>query len=601
MLINRRALPILFLVAGAAGLLLARAPADVREVKIGSRIANLTFKDIRYLTRSLDEFQDKKAFVLVFTSTSCPLVQRYLPTLSRLEKDYRAKGVQFLAVNVGSDDSILAMASQAVEHEMEFPFVKDFDARAAAVLGVKRTPEVVVLDADRQLRYRGRIDDQYRLSGARSAPTRNELKDALEAVLAGKEVAVAETPVDGCLITRPAVVPPEKPATFSEHIAPLLQKHCQDCHRPEGSAPFSLLTHRQVTARSEMIAEVVSEQRMPPWFASPNHGTFPNQRGLSAAERELFLHWLRSGMPRGDESKLPPPRADVVKPSKWLFGEPDLIIKAPEHELPAQGDVAYKYIMLPHVFLNETWLQGVQILPDNPKVLHHCNMAYGTVGGVKKDNFITGFVPGNGPMWLDEGVGFRIPGGSVLALEIHYVTTGKPERCQISVGLKYARGTVQKQLHHLLLEDTRFAIPPGAPAHRVAVSKKLDADATGLGLFVHMHLRGRDMAFRAHRPDGTSETLLLVPNYSFDWQMPYVFEPGKKTFPKGTRIEAVAHYDNSTFNVFNPNPAALVRFGLQTRDEMFNGFFFYTDTAEKLNLEIDPKTGRGKPKKADRG
>jgi hypothetical protein len=241
----------------------------------------------------------------------------------------------------------------------------------------------------------------------------------------------------------------------------------------------------------------------------------------------------------------------------------------------------------------------VQILPDNPRAVHHCNMAYGSVGGgINKANFITGHVPGNGPMVLDSGTAFRLPAGSVLALEIHYVTTGKPEKCRIAVGLRFARGTVHKQLHHVLLEDTRFAIPPGAPAHRVAASKVLDREALGVGLFAHMHLRGRDMSFRAHYPDGSTETLLVIPNYSFDWQMPYAYEPGKKRFPKGTRIECIAHYDNSAFNAFNPDPAATVRFGPQTRHEMFNGFFFYLDADEQLNLEVDPKTGKGRPRKA---
>jgi thiol-disulfide isomerase/thioredoxin len=122
------------------------------DVEIDSKIATFTFKDIRYLTRSLDDFSDKKAFVLVFTSTTCPLVPRYLPTLQKLEKHYRARGVQFLAVNVGPEDSIRAMASQAVRYEMELPFVKDFDGRCAHALGVRRTPEVAVLDEKRRLR-----------------------------------------------------------------------------------------------------------------------------------------------------------------------------------------------------------------------------------------------------------------------------------------------------------------------------------------------------------------------------------------------------------------------------------------------------------------
>ena len=194
-------------------------------------------------------------------------------------------------------------------------------------------------------------------------------------------------------------------------------------------------------------------------------------------------------------------------------------------------------------------------------------------------------------MILKDGVGFKIPKGAGLLLQIHYVTTGKEENCQIRVGFRYADGKIQKQLRHKVLVDNKFAIPPGAPAHRVAASKVLEEDVVGVGLFVHMHLRGKDMTFRARYPDGAAETLLLVPNYSFDWQMPYRWATGKKRFPKGMRLEAVAHYDNSKFNPYNPDPSATVHEGQQTRNEMMNGYFFYTEANERLNLQIDPKTG----------
>src|SRR5262249_30646823 len=158
--------------------------------------------------------------------------------------------------------------------------------------------------------------------------------------------------------------------------------------------------------------------------------------------------------------------------------------------------------------------------------------------------------------------------GASLGLQIHFVTTGKEETCKISVGLKYAQGVVQKQLKHLLLVNTKFKIPPGAAAHPVSNAKVLPEDAIGVGLFSHMHLRGKDMTFKANYPDGKSETLLVIPNYSFDWQHPYKWEENKYRFPKGTRIECVAHYDNSPFNAYNPDPKAEVGDGPQTYHEM---------------------------------
>lgn len=581
-------------------LMLATIPmpafAAERTVKIGERIPNLTFKDIRYLPRSLDDFPQARAFVLVFTNTTCPVAQRYLPTLKTLEQEYRPQGAQFLAINVGADDSIRAVAAHALTHAMEFPFVKDSEGTCVAALGVERTPEVVVLDGERRLRYRGRIDDQYRLGGTRATPTRRDLVEALTAVLAGGNVAIAETPVDGCPIPRPQAAPLNTKVTFAGEVAPILRKHCVDCHRPGTTAPFSLVSYRDAKAQAEGIVEVVKDGRMPPWYASETTDHFINRRGLSAEEKQTIALWVRSGMELGDATKLPPP--PTIPEDRWLIGKPDLVLKAPRHDIPAEGLVDYKYVILPYVFLNDTWVQGVQILPDNQRVVHHCNMAYLVAGdSTKKANFITGTVPGGDPMTLDSGVGFRIPRGAALVLQIHYVTTGKPEQCQIAVGFKHADGVIQKQLRHMLLDSkNRFAIPPGAPAHPVSDSRVLDCDAVGVGLFVHMHVRGRDMTFRAVRPDGKSETLLVVPNYNFDWQMPYRWQPGTMKLPKGTRLEALAHYDNSSFNPYNPDAKATVKYGQQTHEEMFNGFVFYTDANEQLDLTIDPKTGQPQKK-----
>jgi thiol-disulfide isomerase/thioredoxin len=573
----------------------ARAAAP--EIKIGDRIDNLSFKDIRYLPRSLDDFGSKKAFVLVFTNTTCPVVQRYLPALKAMDKEYRGQGVQFLAINVGEEDSIVGMAAQAVKYRVEFPFVKDFDGTCARAVGARRTPEVVVLDGQRTLRYRGRIDDQYRLGGTKANPGRRDLKEAIADVLAGRNVRVKETPVDGCLITFPEARKPKMTITYAEHVAPLIQKHCQECHRPDTPAPFSLLTYKQVVSKGETIAEVVAEQRMPPWYASPEFRHFVNRRGLTPAERDLIVQWVRAGMPLGDESKLPKPKPVVNQDGQWLIGKPDMILNTKEENLPASGDIPYKYVVLPHVFQEDTWVQGVQILPSNRRTVHHCNMAYfNSKEGFSKQNFVTGYVPGGSAMLLSHGVAVKIPKGSTLVLQIHFVTTGKEEKCHLSVGLKYAAGLIQKRIRFVLLENRKFAIPPGASAHPVIDNKVLDEDSIGIGLFAHMHLRGKDMIFKAHYPNGKSETLLVIPNYSFDWQMPYAWAPGAKKFPKGTRIECIAHYDNSAFNPYNPDPKATVKDGPQTYHEMHNGFMFFIHTHEKLNLVADPKTGRAHPK-----
>jgi thiol-disulfide isomerase/thioredoxin len=572
-----------------AVLLFASASLAADAPKIGDRVGKLKFTDIRSLPRTLADFGEKKAFVLVFTNTSCPVAQRYLPTLQSLEKEYRGKDVQFVAVNSAEEDTLIAMATQSVKHEIEFPFVKDFDASVARAVGATRTPEAVVLDGEKRLCYRGRIDDQFRLRGVRDKPTATELKDAIDAVLAGKKVTTPETEVDGCAITFPKERKP-KDVTFAVDVAPILAKHCWDCHKAGGSAPFVLTTYKQASSRADTILEVITDQRMPPWFASHEFGPFVNRRGLSDAERDTIRDWVKSGTAEGDIAKAPAAPAEAK--TKWQMGMPDLVLESVEFDLPATGDIPYKYTLLLHNFTEDTWIQNAEIISDNPRAMHHCNMAHANlVTGFKDENFITGAVPGGEPMNLESGVALRIPKGSALGLQIHFVATGKPEKCKLSVGLKYPRDVVQKQLRNMQIFDLRFAIPPEAPAHKVTASRTLDHDIVGVGMFAHMHLRGKDMTFKAHLPEGKDETLLVIPNYNFSWQVPYRWEPGKKTLPKGTRLECVAHFDNSAFNPYNPNPKATVRNGPQTHHEMMYGFFFYTHADEKLNLKVDPKTG----------
>jgi hypothetical protein len=330
---------------------------------------------------------------------------------------------------------------------------------------------------------------------------------------------------------------------------------------------------------------------MPPWFASPKYGHFVNQRGLSEDERRLVAAWVRGGCPAGDGIEIP-----LDKKERWLIGKPDLIVNdLLTYTVPKEGDVPYKYTILPYVFDEDTWVQAVQIAPDNPRVVHHCNLAFlSSQEKFKMDNFITGYVPGGEALKLEDGVAVCIPKDSVLGLQIHLVSTGKEEKCRLSVGLKFANGTVQKKLRFHLLADYKFAIPPGAPAHAVKASKVLDEDVIGVGLFSHMHVRGRDMTFRAVKADDKIDTLLMIPNFNFNWQMAYHWEYGKQRFAKGTRIECVAHFDNSTFNPFNPDPKATVRNGEQTSSEMMNGFFFYVRDGEKLGLEMDGATGHVK-------
>lgn len=561
-------------------------------VPIGSKISDLRFKDIRSVSQSLSDLGDKKAYVFVFTTTQCPIVKKTIPKLIDMSRSYNVQEVVFVSVNVGAGDTIRDMAGQAVDQSIPFLTVKDYDFSVVKSLGVSRVPECVVLDQEKIIRYRGRVDDQFRLGGTKPQANRDDLKIAIDEVLAGKVVSVAETSVDGCAITTSVPNGKAENVTYHKDVAPIVLKHCSNCHHEGTAAPFALMSYEDVVSNADMIREVVRDETMPPWYAHRAHGKFQNDASLTEGDKTKLLAWLDSDRQAGDVAAAPP--LPQYADAKWRIGEPDLVITMlEEHTVPATGFVPYQYAVLPKVFFQETWVEAFEIRPENPSVVHHCNMAYVTTKGASDDTFITGYVPGGQPMDLGRfgnGVAYRIPAGSGLGLQIHYTTIGTEQKCRIQVGLRFPKGKVKKQLHHFVLDPRGWTIPPYEGAYQIRSKHTLERDADLLGMFTHMHVRGRDMTFFALQ--GTQrECLLQIPNYNFEWQLGYELSPGSKVLSKGTIIEAVAHFDNSMYNPYNPDPKVPVRYGPQTVDEMFNGFVFYVDPNEQLDFEVNAKSG----------
>jgi hypothetical protein len=568
------------------------------DIALGTRIETIDLKDIRGVPRDLNDLGSHQAYVFVFVTSDCPIVKKTLPKLLDLYNTYHPQDVLFVSVNVGANDTLRDVASQALEYQAPWLFVKDYDAQAAKAFGITRTPQVAVLNSRHELVYRGRVDDQFRLGGTKPNASRDDLKIAIDELLAGKNISIPETIADGCAIsTKPPSAPPiPSNLNYQQHIAPIILGHCTHCHREGTAAPFTLLTYQDVVAHAEMIQEVVRDETMPPWYANKHHGKFQNDRSLSTQQKEMLLEWLASERTIGPQDSAPTePQFDQTP---WRIGTPDLIITTLEqHTVPATGFVPYKYVVLPHIFLSDTWVSAFEIRPLNPAVVHHCNMAYATSKGASEETFITGYVPGGQPMDLtkfDNGVAYKLPAGSALGLQIHYTTTGQEQKCRIQVGLRFPKEQIRKQLYHFVLDPRGWKIPPGDPAFRITSTHELKRDADLLGLFTHMHVRGRDMTFYAVDPSGSKETLLQIPHYNFEWQLGYELAPGTKLLPKGTKIEAIAHFDNSPLNPYNPDPKATVEYGPQTVDEMFNGFVFYVDQNESLQIDVDPKTGRVK-------
>lgn len=555
------------------------ATLNVGALAPGEAVPNLLLKDIRFLPRSLDDFGERAAFVFVFTGIKETGRSELNANLKSLQAALVGRNIEIAAVHPSPADTIPLIALHGIEQELSFTLLGDPDGACAKALGVEKLGTFVILDGkDKTLRYRGDWEG---------------VKPALAQMLAGDAISEAERAVGGNLIPVRSVPDPVAPITYSEHIAPILNAHCVTCHRPGQSAPFALQDFRHAAARADMIREVVLEERMPPWYGARQHGPFVNERTVSEDEKTLLLQWMAGGKIEGDPALAPVPPA--FPESVWAIGEPDLVLTAKDVEqLPADGFIPYRYVTLPYQFGADTWVQGLEILPGNPEVVHHANLIY-TLPGQPYDEqsgFLTGKVPGGNPVDLTSPVGMMIPKDAVLTLQIHYVTTGKPETDQMRVGIRYASGPILKRTHHQRIRPETIAIPAGDAFYRMSAEEIIPHNATVIALFTHMHTRGRDMTFFADYPDGHSETLLTVPNYSFDWQLAYQYAPGTKRFPKGTKIRTVSHYDNSAFNPYNPDPTVEVPYGDQTIHEMNDGYVFYLDEEENLNLNVDGKTGQ---------
>ena len=271
-----------------------------------------------------------------------PCVQPLCAGLIELEKIYRGKQVQFLAIYANENEDLEQMAIHAGDRNFPFPVLKDSGQPLAELVGAARVPTVAVLDGEFKLRYRGRVSDQYGVASKRPKETRADLAEALAEILAGRKVTVAETETDGCLLDRVRAKPAVTQVTYTKHVAPILQNRCQACHRPQQTAPFALMTYADAVKHSAMIREVTRERHMPPWHADPRYGHFSNDRRLTSEEIETLSAWADGGLVRGDDKDLPKP---VTSAQGWVHGKPDVVFEMPEEfEVPAAGVVPYKVL-----------------------------------------------------------------------------------------------------------------------------------------------------------------------------------------------------------------------------------------------------------------
>jgi hypothetical protein len=424
--------------------------------------------------------------------------------------------------------------------------------------------------------------------------------------------------------------------TYNKDVAPILQKHCTTCHRPNDIAPMSLMTYDEVLPFARMLRETVILRKMPPWHADAAFGEFINDARLSEAEIATIDAWVKNGTKRGEaEASSPDP---VPFTAGWHI-KPDVVLTIPEFLVPKTAQDDYEYIYVPTNFTEDKWIQAAEVLPGDRRAVHHATVSVidkaelakhleqhakanagedqyhyrtGKVlhlrpeapviddgcsapdgGGIPGEpsgyiNIVPAiYLPGHLAETRPPGYALRIPAGSYLQFQIHYSNHhGLDLKDRTSIGLVFAREPVQHEIGQYEIWNNMFLIPANDGSHRVTSCFILPKDVMAVAYTAHMHFRGKSMLTKAVYPDGREEVLLYVPNYDFRWQETYFL---KKQFllPKGTKLMTIAYFDNSKVNFQNPDPSKALRWGEPSDEEMMGFWLQFADpqvVAEKTSL-----------------
>jgi peroxiredoxin len=582
--------------------------------RLNKTIDNITLTDPEGDTSTLKAYVGKTATVVVFLSFDCPVSNSYATTLADLHKAYKSKGVSFLAV-VPTDDVPATVAKKATEFKFPFPVFSDSKRVAADAFKAVVTPEAFVLDSKMVLRYRGRIDNQYYGRLKRNPQvTEHDLKAALDALVAGKEITTTATRAIGCHIEAKERKVTSENVTYHRDVLPILQKHCQSCHRPGEVGPFALMTYKQAVNWSADIVHYTQTRDMPPW--KPTGGVeFANSRALTIRELDTLAAWEKAGCPEGDAKDAPPARKF---PEGWNLGEPDLVLTVPDDfHVGASGKDLFRCFVMPTGLTEDKYVVAYEVRPGNASVVHHTLNYFDTTGKAKKLELaekertkgkeevdrgpgytvamgigfiplpsdaprpgvpavggLGGWAPGQLGVRFPEGSGTLLPRGSDIVMQLHYHRTGKAEKDRTKIGLYFAKKPVEKPWNTLVIAGMSplSMIPANKADHLQKGGGYLSGDATVHSVLPHMHLLGKSVKITMTPPGGDPRVLVDIKHWDYNWQESYWL--AKPIAAKaGTLFEIEAVFDNSAKNPHNPNtPPKLVTFGEQTTNEMLFGF-----------------------------
>jgi peroxiredoxin len=586
----------------------AFAQAEPSKAKLGEKMPNLTFKDEKGKTHRLYELENKKAIAIVFLSFECPVSKSYSAPLSETAKEFEKFGVTFWGLTTNEDESAADVARHAKQFDLPFPVFKDDRLRAAQALAADITPEVFVLDGNFTLRYRGRIDDMYSERLKKHAKIEDyNLRQTLAELVTGRPVSKPATLAVGCPIMREErPIAKDGKVTYHRDVQPILQKHCQECHRPGEVGPFSLMTYKQAVNWAQDIKDYTKRREMPPWKISEGVA-FQNERKMTEQEIKTLTAWVDGGTPKGDPKDAPKPREF---PSGWRLGTPDLVL-SPDDDfvLGPSGKDVFRCFIMPTKLPEDKYVAAVEMRPGNPQIVHHLLLFVDTKGygrlleksaqEKERDNppidehsglplkfdrgpgysrtmgigflprtGLLGWAPGIQPRYMPEGVGFPLPKNSDIIMQVHYHRNGRSEKDRTQVGLYFAKEKSKHPYQAGAITGYFFTIPAGDENYKVTGNAWAAKDFTMLAITPHMHLLGKSISLTMTPPDGPEQKLMAVNHWDYNWQEMYFLKEPIQV-KAGTKFHLEATFDNSDKNPLNPfSPPRRVTVGEQTTNEM---------------------------------
>jgi hypothetical protein len=376
----------------------------------------------------------------------------------------------------------------------------------------------------------------------------------------------------------PWVVAAATPGTpnFSNDVAPILFAHCVECHRAGEVAPMPLTTYKEARPWAKAIRDRVVARTMPVWLADPHYGSFRNDPRLSRVDIDTIVKWVANGAPEGESRD-----TSVLQKfdAGWRLGKPDMIIDiGTDFEVPSERVMPWQDFIAPTGLKEDRWISAAEVRPGSPAVVHHVMVFVqepGKSAGVDDlGALVAAYAPGEPPLSLAPGTAELVKAGSNFRFRIHYTPNGKASKDRSYIGIYFAKQPVKYRALTANATSILFRIPPGDPNYEVKSSWTASEDVQLISLMPHMHSRGTNFRYTITYPDGRQQVLLYVPKYDYNWQLQYDFKEYIKV-PKNSRIDCIAHFDNSVNNRFNPDPDVEVTWGDQTWDEMMIGWITY--------------------------